>query len=104
MRKSILVMDDEVSTAITAPGGTVLRDEAHGAETEEGSVETKDISNRNREMELTVGCLPLLLQWQSVMGKTQRSSNADKISAGWRKFQCIASAVCRRRSMVMFNL
>ena len=42
MRKSILVMDDEVSTAITAPEGTVLRDEAKGAETEEGSVETEE--------------------------------------------------------------
>ena len=39
MRKSILVMDDEVSIAITAPGSTVLRDEAHGAEMEEDSVE-----------------------------------------------------------------
>ena len=35
MRKSILVMDDEVSTAITAPGG-------HGAETEECSVEAEE--------------------------------------------------------------
>ena len=31
------------------------------------------ISNRNREMALTAGCLPLLLQWQSAMGKTQRN-------------------------------
>ena len=31
------------------------------------------ISNRNREMELTAGCLPLLLQWQSAMGKTRRN-------------------------------
>ena len=43
MRKSILVMDDEVSTTITAPGGHgVARDAAHGAETEECSVEAEE--------------------------------------------------------------
>ena len=43
MRKSILVMDDEVSTAITAPGGHgVARDAAHGAETEECSVDAEE--------------------------------------------------------------
>lgn len=42
MRKSILIMDDEVSTAITAPGGTVLRDEAHGAEMDKDSVEAEE--------------------------------------------------------------
>ena len=43
MRKSILVMDDEVSTAITAPGGHgVARDAAHGTETEECSVEAEE--------------------------------------------------------------
>ena len=42
MRKNILVMDDEVSTAITAPGAMVLRDQAHGAEMEEDSVEAEE--------------------------------------------------------------
>ena len=42
MCKSILVMGDEVSKVITAPGGMVLRDEARGAEMEEDSVEAKD--------------------------------------------------------------
>ena len=40
-------MNDEVSTAITAPGGTVLRDEAHGVETEEEIVETEEGSVDN---------------------------------------------------------
>ena len=49
MRKCILVMDDEGLTAITAQGGTVLRDETQGATTadccvemEEGNVEGEE--------------------------------------------------------------
>ena len=46
-------MNDEVSTAITAPGDTVLRDEAHGVETEEEILETEEGSVEAEEATLS---------------------------------------------------
>ena len=49
MRKCILVMDDEVSAAITALEGILLRGETQGAETEEGCVEMEEGSVETEE-------------------------------------------------------
>ena len=71
-------MNDEVSTAITAPGGIVFRDETHGVETEEESVETEEGSVEAEEGIRFLLCITTFWQQMDRRNATPQGTTRSK--------------------------